>query len=400
MASDGADGDSAALTVPIDSIPDPVAGYDCPEGDPVVAVTNEAFDASFGGEAAGEPLERWLPRETAATDATATAVCSSLAEGRSVDVELGTGRADASAAGPADHRLRTLDGAATGAVDGYVLLTAPSGDARGTGSDRIASVIGHDLRNPLDVANAHLRAARETGDPEHFDQVRRSHDRMERIVRDVLALARGPEALDTVADVAVESVATDAWATVETDDASLAVADDLSTVAADADRLQRLFENLFRNAVEHGSTNPPSHAPEDAVEHGSTSPGSQARQDADGTSSVEPSVADAPEDAVEPCSTDRSDAAGRERDRDLRVTVGGVDGGFFVADDGVGVPPDERERVFEPGYSAADGEGTGLGLTIVERIAEAHGWCVSLTDGRAGGARFEFRPRSATDCET
>ena len=78
--------------------------------------------------------------------------------------------------------------------------------------------------------------------------------------------------------------------------------------------------------------------------------------------------------------------------------MGRVEDGFFVADDGVGIPPAERERVFDPGYSTNEtGDGTGLGLTIVERIAEAHDWTVSLATGSAGGARFEFRPASTTD---
>jgi signal transduction histidine kinase len=46
--------------------------------------------------------------------------------------------------------------------------------------------------------------------------------------------------------------------------------------------------------------------------------------------------------------------------------------------------------VFDSGYTDRDG-GTGLGLTIVDRIATAHGWTVSLADAASGGARFEFR---------
>jgi signal transduction histidine kinase len=40
------------------------------------------------------------------------------------------------------------------------------------------------------------------------------------------------------------------------------------------------------------------------------------------------------------------------------------------------------------------GSGTGLGLTIVEQIAAAHDWSISLTTGPAGGAKFDFQPRS------
>jgi signal transduction histidine kinase len=77
---------------------------------------------------------------------------------------------------------------------------------------------------------------------------------------------------------------------------------------------------------------------------------------------------------------------------EITVTVGLLaDGsGFFVEDDGVGVPDADRESVFEAGETGS-GSGSGLGLAIVRRIAQAHGWTVDLTDSDTGGARFEFR---------
>ena len=63
--------------------------------------------------------------------------------------------------------------------------------------------------------------------------------------------------------------------------------------------------------------------------------------------------------------------------------------GFYVADNGPGVPGELRESVFEPGYTTAE-EGSGFGLAIVSRIAAAHGWDVTLTESADGGARFEF----------
>ncbi|PSQ27363.1 hypothetical protein BRD03_07260 [Halobacteriales archaeon QS_9_68_17] len=66
-----------------------------------------------------------------------------------------------------------------------------------------------------------------------------------------------------------------------------------------------------------------------------------------------------------------------------------ADACFVVADDGPGISPEDNERVFESGYTTRE-NGTGYGLSVVERIAEAHGWSVTVTDSESGGARFEF----------
>jgi signal transduction histidine kinase len=73
----------------------------------------------------------------------------------------------------------------------------------------------------------------------------------------------------------------------------------------------------------------------------------------------------------------------------VTVTVGACDGGFYVADNGVGIPRDDREHVFETGYSTSN-EGTGFGLSIVQEIANAHGWDVGVAGSADGGARFEI----------
>jgi len=72
----------------------------------------------------------------------------------------------------------------------------------------------------------------------------------------------------------------------------------------------------------------------------------------------------------------------------VTITVGATDEGFYVEDDGPGIPAEERESVFEGGYSTT-ADGTGFGLRIVEQVATAHGWEVRVTDGTGGGARFE-----------
>jgi signal transduction histidine kinase len=343
-------------TVPVDAFPEPILGYEHREGTPAIVRQNDAFERTFGVVSTGTPVREWLLTETEADDETVDAVCSALADEEPVDEAVVVQRTGDGTAVAREYRLRTLDrpGDGSDGAEGHLLATtASSTQPPEVEVDRIASVISHDLRNPLDVANAHLRAARETGDEEHFDQVRQSHDRMERIVQDVLTLARGEHVLNVAADVDVGAVARDAWATVETESASLAVGDDLPETDADPNRLQRLFENLFRNAVEH---------------------------------------AQSPEDTA---TTGVADRNGATATHGVTVRVGRTEDGFFVADNGVGISPGERERVFDPGYSANErNNGTGLGLTIVERIAEAHDWTVSLGTGSSGGARFEFLPSS------
>jgi PAS domain S-box-containing protein len=241
--------------------------------------------------------------------------------------------------------------------------------------DRFANIVSHDLRNPLTVANGYVDLARETGDEACLDEVDTTLDRMEAIIDDVLALAREGEAVTDPSSVDLRSAAEAAWGNVDTGESTLRIADD-AAVSADRDRLVRLFENLFRNAVEHGSTSPDSHDRRDAVEHGSTNSRSET------------------DDAIEHGTAGR-DGADRSADSGMTVHVGTVEengdaSSFYVADDGPGIPPGDRDRVFDSGYTTAE-DGTGFGLSIVEQIADAHGWEAEVTESETGGARFELR---------
>jgi PAS domain S-box-containing protein len=68
-----------------------------------------------------------------------------------------------------------------------------------------------------------------------------------------------------------------------------------------------------------------------------------------------------------------------------------------VTDDGAGVAPESMDQVFDPWFTTKPG-GTGLGLTIVQRVAEAHGAVLEVRNAPGGGARFSMRwPTEATD---
>jgi len=245
----------------------------------------------------------------------------------------------------------------------------------GAQNDRLtefATILAHDLRNPLAVAKGYLGKYLDGGESAHIERVASSLSRIERIVDDVLTVAIEGQAVRDVQPVALDAAARDAWAMVDVDGASLDVRTAL-VVEADETRLRRLLENLFRNSVEHGSTGSRPEA-DDSVEHGSTNNRAE------------------PGDSVEHGSTGNRTQSGDAIEHggsDVSITVLGTETGFAVADDGPGIPESERNDVFDPGFSRTP-NGTGFGLYIVQTIADAHGWTVAATESASGGAQLEF----------
>jgi len=207
--------------------------------------------------------------------------------------------------------------------------------------ERFAGVVSHDLRNPLNVAMSRVELAREECDSEHLGPVVEAHERMADLIEDLLSMTSHGGSGEKREPVDLASLCESCWRNVETAGATLE-ADVDATMLADRSRLRQLVENLVRNSVEHG------------------------RRDAESAARQ----------------------AGDQGDAAVTVSVGRLDDGFYVADDGPGIPPDERDAVFESGYSL--GEGSGLGLAIVDGIAAGHGWSVDVTDSADGGARFEI----------
>jgi len=222
--------------------------------------------------------------------------------------------------------------------------------------EQFASIVSHDLRNPLNVLVGGLGLAESSGDLSNLDRCHRAAERMETLIDDLLALARSGNQITERESVQLRSIAERAWDAVASPEATLVVAGE-DQIRADPGRLQQLFENLFRNSVEHGSTSPASQTQQDSAEHSSTSGRPQA------------------DDATEHSAAD------------VTVTVDTIPAGFAVKDDGPGIPDEHADHVFETGFSTGD-DGTGLGLAIVEEIADGHGWSVEYRP-EADGARFE-----------
>ncbi|MFA1611098.1 two-component system sensor histidine kinase NtrB [Halobellus rubicundus] len=199
--------------------------------------------------------------------------------------------------------------------------------------EEFAGVVAHDLRNPLNIVEGNLEIAREDCDSPHLDAIGDAVDRMWTIVEETLELAKQGRHVGETEPVILSELVGQCWTIVDTHEAALETEGD-ATILADPDRLRSLFENLFRNAIDHGTD------------------------------------------------ADRAD---------LTVRVGVLDDGFYLEDDGPGIPADKREKVFDLGFSTA-ADGTGYGLAIVRWIAEAHGWDVQAVESEVGsGARFEFK---------
>lgn len=231
--------------------------------------------------------------------------------------------------------------------------------------EQFAGIVTHDLRNPLTIAQGYLDAAQTGGEEADFDRVARALDRIEAIIDDVLSLARLGTGVDSPATIGIRDAVETAWENVDSRDAKLEVDIDAdATLDGDESQLVQLFENLFRNAIEHGDTRRWEKSQPDPAD-GSTAGETGPRSDSGTTGNP------------------------------ITVRVGLLEGnrGFFVEDDGVGVPSEDREQVFEYGFTTHV-DGTGFGLAIVESIVATHDWSIRLTVGTDGGARFEITTAS------
>ena len=194
--------------------------------------------------------------------------------------------------------------------------------------DRFASMLAHELRNPLEIAQIYLDFLDDTNsNAATIDQITDAHDRMEEIIEVLMLLAQGRDDIDDREAVGLTKMVKEAWGNTATGEAQVKI-ETTQILWVNPTHLQHLLENLFRNAIEHS-------------------------------------------------------------DEDVTVRVGGLDGGFYVEDTGPGIPMDKRETVTAAGYTTG-AEGIGLGLTFVTQLADAYEWEYAIRESDEGGARFEF----------
>jgi len=194
--------------------------------------------------------------------------------------------------------------------------------------DELASAVSHDLQTPLSTARGRAELAIETGDTEQMEKTLTALERADQLREDLANVLRTREIVGETESVDLGTVAEEVWESITaSDEASLQI-EDAATVDADPDAVRRLLENLFSNSVEHSG-------------------------------------------------------------EDVTIRLGQIKDGFYVEDDGPGIPPEEREEVFTAGYSTKEG-GSGVGMVSVREIVFSHEWTISVAESENGGVRFEI----------
>jgi signal transduction histidine kinase len=216
---------------------------------------------------------------------------------------------------------------------------------------QLAAEIAHEVGTPLNVIVGRSRAmAKKAGDAEavakNAEIVAEQASRITRIIQRLLDTARRKVGVPDVGPVDLNQVATSTMDFLEGKFAAarvsrtLARADGLPPVKGDSDQLQQVLLNLLLNAIEAMPS------------------GGQVRLETSLVTRRRPGLEMAPEQPV--------------------VVV-------EVADTGVGIPTDQREKVFEPFYTTKQGRGgTGLGLSVSHGIIKEHDGWIEVEEAPSG----------------
>lgn len=349
------------LETVIEAVPDPAVRYVTPPGtDAVVRDVNAAFEDVFGDDRSslqGTRLRDHRALEAVADDAVTSAERRDREEPLRIVEHCGT--ADG-------HRTLVATSVALERGDdsiGGIVTFRDVTDRKRREREIIAQrdrletferIVNRELRNHLNLAQGYLDVARATDDADHFGEVETAHDRIADAIDTLSSLSRRRDVIATVEPVALHDVARRAWARLDDDGDRVLHLEDDRLLEADKERVTDVLEHLFRSAESAGN------AESDATTE-------------DGTESA------TNENGTEP----------------VTIRVGASQDGFFVADDGGSLEPEHRDRIRETDSDAIDRR--DYGLEIVSRIAEAHGWSVSIRESADGGTRVEFVGASMTD---
>lgn len=330
-----------------ESIPDAVVETEITQEKAVVRRVNPGFESIFGfddSEIIGRPLDEFLipnttnnhPLELPHTDPDDTSeqvVCRKTAHGarhflhRHVPYENETNQYAFEVYSDIEDQKRR---------QAELEYQTEQLEKKRQQAEEFVSILSHDLRNPINIANGYLEQVKTPENKDAVAVIERALERTEQLLDDTLTLKRSSDPNLSTNQVPVETVATSAWELVDTGDSELRITDQFR-ITCDSECVSRLFENLFRNAVEH---NDKPVVVRVGIHHTMTN-----------------------------------------------TTRGDTETAFFVSDDGCGIPKEKRDTVVKSGETESR-TSTGLGLAIVDRVAEAHGWDLRIVESVDGGARF------------
>lgn len=198
--------------------------------------------------------------------------------------------------------------------------------------DQFASVVTHDLRNPLAVAQGNAGLIKERIDSTDDElnrfvtDVESSLNRMENIIQNMLSLTKSGDITGEKHVECIDEISKEAWSNVQAKEATLNIECE-KKINCDKKALIQCLENLFRNSIEHGG-------------------------------------------------------------RNVTITITDIAKGFSIKDDGEGIDEDIAESLFEMGETT-DQSGTGYGLGIVKKVVDEHEWKIEV-DVNANGAKFDI----------
>jgi PAS domain S-box-containing protein len=213
--------------------------------------------------------------------------------------------------------------------------------------EQFAYAVSHDLQEPLRMVSSYLQLVEDRyaddldGDAREFIEFAvDGADRMREMIDGLLEYSRVETRGDPLEPVdlddVVNGVLDDLQVRIEERDADIE-AETLPGVEGDASQLRQVFQNLVSNALEYNGDEPPRVHVE------------------------------------------------AERNEDEWV--------ISVSDDGIGIAPDDQDRIFEVFerlHSREEHEGTGIGLALCRRIVERHGGDIWVDSAPGGGATFSF----------
>jgi PAS domain S-box-containing protein len=197
--------------------------------------------------------------------------------------------------------------------------------------DEFASFVSHDLQTPISTVKGRLELALETGEMEHVRKAFDAIDRVDELREDLVNTLRSKEVVTETETVNIESTLEAVWTAIDPSaSATFEVIED-PHIEADPEALQRMLENLVSNSIEHGNG-------------------------------------------------------------DITIEIGEFEDGIYYEDNGPGIDPENRDKVFTPGFSTKNGEGgIGIGMASVRQIVLGHDWEIHIHDAnRLDGVRFEI----------